>query len=245
MRGLVNKVAGPLVARAVREISLDEWPRWAADLLEVKTPSNVPTKIEESPEGGSNINIILHFLDETRGLDGDVAECGVFKGASLAAMALHIRHRGDPRHVHGFDSFQGFDESAAKDVEWGGAPNSERRVGGFAGTSLRIVRNKLGRLGVSGRTTLHPGYFAQTLVMAPERQYSFVHLDCDIHDSYQQTLQYFYPRLVEGGVILIDEYDDPPWPGCNLAVDFFLADKPEALQRICSDKYVKYYIQKS
>jgi hypothetical protein len=39
--------------------------------------------------------------------------------------------------------------------------------------------------------TLIPGYFAETLEKLPERKYSFVHLDCDIYDSYHQTLRYF------------------------------------------------------
>jgi hypothetical protein len=234
-----------LVARAVRTTPLGQWPRWVADVLEVKTPTNVQPKAEESPEGGSNINIILRFLDETRGLGGGVAECGVFKGASLAAMGLHLAQHADPRHVDGFDSFQGFDQSVAKDVALGGAPNSERRVGGFDGTSLALVRGKLSRLGLTGRVTLHPGWFADTLARLPDQRYSFVHLDCDIHESYRQTLEYFYPRMVASGVILLDEYDDPPWPGCNLAVDDFLADKVERLQSVRSDMYIKYFIRKA
>ena len=76
--------------------------------------------------------------------------------------------------------------------------------------------------------TLIPGYCVETLEKLPEKKYSFVYLDCDIYDSsYRQTLRYFYGRMSPGGIILFDEYDDPPWPGCNLAVDEFLADKPE------------------
>jgi hypothetical protein len=51
--------------------------------------------------------------------------------------------------------------------------------------------------------------------------------------------------LVKGGVILLDEYDDPPWPGCNKAVDEFLADKPEKPVAIQSDNFVKYFIRKT
>ena len=47
-----------------------------------------------------------------------------------------------------------------------------------------------------------------------------------------------------GAVILLDEYNDPPWPGCNKAVDEFLAERPESLQLISLDNYEKYYIVK-
>ena len=47
-----------------------------------------------------------------------------------------------------------------------------------------------------------------------------------------------------GGIVLFDEYNDPPWPGCNLAIDEFLADKPEKLMAITMNNYEKYFIQK-
>jgi hypothetical protein len=62
--------------------------------------------------------------------------------------------------------------------------------------------------------------------------------------SYKQTLTYFYPRISRGGVILFDEYNDPPWPGCKIAVDEFLADKPEKPVPITMDNYQKYFIEK-
>ena len=66
------------------------------------------------------------------------------------------------------------------------------------------------------------GYFRDTLQEFSELRFSFVHLDCDIYASYMECLEFFYPRLAPGGIILLDEYNDPPWPGCNKAVDEFL-----------------------
>lgn len=57
-------------------------------------------------------------------------------------------------------------------------------------------------------------------------------------------MEFFYPRINKGAVILLDEYNDPPWPGCNKAVDEFLADKAETLQKIEMDNYQKWYLRK-
>ena len=75
-------------------------------------------------------------------------------------------------------------------------------------------------------------------------KFCFASLDCDIYESYKECLEFFYPRLVPGGVVLFDEYNDPPWPGCNKAVDEFLADKPEQLEEIESDNFIKYFFRK-
>jgi len=72
-----------------------------------------------------------------------------------------------------------------------------------------------------------------------------VHLDCDLYESYRTCLEFFYPRLSMGAVVLFDEYNDPTWPGCNKAVDEFLADKKERCLEIESDNQLKYFIRKS
>src|SRR3984893_10898718 len=51
-----------------------------------------------------------------RDVPGDVAECGVFKGSSLAAIALYLRDNRLAKHVFGLDSFQGFDASVEEDI---------------------------------------------------------------------------------------------------------------------------------
>jgi len=65
-----------------------------------------------------------------------------------------------------------------------------------------------------------------------------------IYESYRQCLEFFYPRMASGGIILLDEYKDPPWPGCTQAVDEFMAGKPERISEISRDKHIKYYFRK-
>ena len=244
MRILLKTAIKPVTLQIYRFRPISHWPKWVGDLLEISVPKNLPHKLTASAAGGANINIILALLDRARDVAGDVAECGVFKGSTLAAMALYLRENRLAKHVFGLDSFQGFDESVQKDIALGGAADAEKRVGGFQETSLARVKSKLARLRLQDAVTLIPGYFADTLEKLPETRFSFVHLDCDIYGSYFQTLEYFYPRMSPGGIVLFDEYDDPPWPGCKLAVDEYLADKPEKPVAIEMDNYQKYYIRK-
>jgi O-methyltransferase len=244
MRSLLRASIRPIVAHHFKSRPISNWPKWAGDLLDVKTPANLTRKDALSPAGGSNINIILALLDRTREVPGEIAECGVYKGSSLTAMALYVREVGLAKRVFGLDSFQGFDESVRTDIALGGAADDEKRVGGFDGTTLTQVRAKLAGLGLLDNVTLVSGYFSETLGTLPATHFSFVHLDCDIYDSYRQTLAYFYHRTSTGGIILFDEYNDPPWPGCKLAIDEFLEDKTEKLVAIDRDNYQKYFIQK-
>jgi hypothetical protein len=92
---------------------------------------------------------------------------------------------------------------------------------------------------------LVPGYFADTLTTTADRRFAFAHLDCDLYSSYRECLEFFHPRLEPGAIVVFDEYNDPPWPGCNRAVDEFLADKPERVECIERDNYQRWYYRKT
>jgi O-methyltransferase len=241
---VAHKMLEPLAARAYRSREITGWPRWVGNLLEVKTPAAVIPLTCSSPDCGSNINIIFSLLDRTLDIPGEIVECGVFRGSSLTAMALYLKQRRVAKRIFGLDSFEGFDEHVHKDLQLGGADDKEKRVHGFDQTSLSHVYSKLKRLDLTTSVTLIQGYFSETLHKLPENRFSFVHLDCDIYASYKEALEYFYWRMSPGGIILLDEYNDPPWPGCNIAVDEFLVGKPETLTLIAVDNHEKYFIQK-
>jgi O-methyltransferase len=174
-----------------------------------------------------------------------VAECGVHRGKTLVPLSIYLHSGGSPKRIFGFDSFEGFPADELKEEiglsAHGGDPN--KNEAGFKDTSVALVRGKLVLFGLDD-VKLHKGYFSDTLAKCSNEVFSFVHLDCDLYGSYKDCLEFFYPRLNTGGIILFDEYNDPPWPGCNKAVDEFLADKPEQLQSIERQNYQKYFFRK-
>ncbi|MEC7583118.1 MAG: TylF/MycF/NovP-related O-methyltransferase [Planctomycetota bacterium] len=247
-RVLLNTSLGRVMYRvplaALRGKALQQWPGWVERFYEIRVPSATVANETAAPKGPANINIILELLDATSEVDGDVAECGVFRGQTVVPIALYLRERSLDRRVFGLDSFQGFDDAVKVDMALGGADHPTKAVHGFSATSLDLVSNKARLFGVEDRIELLPGYFEQTLPALQNRSFSFVHLDCDLYESYKACLEFFYPRMPVGGVILLDEYDDPPWPGCNKAVDEFLAGKAEGVHEIERDNYIKYFIRK-
>jgi len=217
---------------------LRSWPGVTALLYDIKVPQSVRAKTS-----GANINILLELLDKTEALPGEVAECGVFRGRTLVPMALYLAQRASAKRVFGFDSFEGFDDAVEVDIGLGGTRSKDKHIGAFNETSLRLVESKLRRFGLSN-ATLVKGYFRETLQRYSQCQFSFVHLDCDIFESYKECLEFFYPRMNQGGIILFDEYRTRRWPGCTKAVDEYLDDKPEKPVLIERDRQEKFYVRK-
>jgi oxalate---CoA ligase len=228
----------------VRLRAIEQCPGWLATLHDLKVPANIEPNKFEPTAGSSNIRIIFQLLDQVLPLSGDVAECGVWQGSTLIPTGLYVRRRAPGKRVLGFDSFQGLDDAVSRDVALGGEDDARKRVGGFSNTSYERVLRRVQQFGLAPTVTLVKGYFKDTLAQYTDSRFCFVHLDCVIYESYKQCLEYFYQRMVQGAIILLDEYKDPPWPGCTQAVDEFMASKPERLSEIKSDNYVKFFIRK-
>jgi hypothetical protein len=243
----VLDAARAATARWLKKAPVETRPGWLGQLHEVALPRNVIPHPVPSPTGGANINILFELLSRTSEVEGDIAECGVFRGRTIASMALWVQqHIQKSKHILGFDSFAGFpDEAIDLDLQLGGADSAEKQRGGFAQTSLELLQQKLRRLGVDRLVTLEPGFFTDSLERHDQRTFSFVHLDCDLYESYKVCLEFFYPRLHPGAVVLFDEYNDPPWPGCNKAVDEFLGNKPERLEEIARDNHRKWFFRRA
>lgn len=232
-------LAGPIL----RHVPIEQWPKTVSRLTGVLTPRAVVPHQAPSSAGGANINILLDVLERTSSIPGDVAECGVWRGRTLTAMGLYLKQHGSPSTIWGFDSFQGFDESIQTDVKLGGRTTNEKHVGGFSNTSYGLVRRKLDTFGLTN-VRVEPGWFQDTLPKCQDKKFRFVHLDCDIYESYRTCLAFFYPRMNPGGIILFDEYNDPAWPGANQAVEEFCADKPEKPESMTRENFQKWFVVK-
>jgi O-methyltransferase len=75
---------------------------------------------------------------------------------------------------------------------------------------------------------VHPGYFPDSAVGLRENNYALVNMDADLYIPTKAGLEYFYPRISPGGVIMIHDYNEK-WEGLMKAVDEFAATIPEPL----------------
>ena len=242
LKETVKSIAQALAPPFVRNRPISTWPGWLGLALEVKVPRAVAPKKIATPTGQANINILTEMIERTKSLTGAVADCGVYKAASTIGMAVSMRQHGIRKQIYAFDSFQGFaPESVAGDLDLG---EMARDKVGYSDFSLEQVESKIRSFRIDN-ITLVPGYFHQSFkTFPPDIRFSFVHLDVNLYESYREGLDFFYARLDPSGIILLDEYNDPRWPGCNKATDEFLAGKSEKLQMASRDNYQKWYFVK-
>jgi O-methyltransferase len=160
---------------------------------------------------------IVHSLARAAArLPGDLAEVGVYQGGS-ARLICEVK--GD-RTLHLFDTFDGLPESTAHD-----------RAIHAANQYACSVESVRGYLAQYPNVHFYPGLFPDSVPQGNSRlsdaRFSFAHFDVDLYESTLACLEYFYPRMNPGGVMLLHDYSI--LAGVERAAKEFLADKPEGL----------------
>lgn len=168
--------------------------------------------------GIDKISNLKDLVKSTSNLSGDVCEVGVYRGGTAKIISENIENS----NLFLFDTFEGmpyYDPN--NDKEWG--------VGTFDQTDYEIVKSLFH---TKENVKVFKGVFpSDTSHHISDKVFKFVHLDVDNYQPYKECLEFFYERMVKGGIILFDDYDCGCCPGANKAVDEFFSDKPEEIQK--------------
>jgi hypothetical protein len=172
-----------------------------------------------------------------RNVSGAFVECGVWRGGSILTMILRLQQLGvDDRDIYLYDTFEGMtrptehDRSAfEKDhalstwasAEAAGATPWDYFYGPDVLT-LDKVRNLVLSSGYpAARVHFVVGKVEETLPQMAPPEVALLRLDTDWYESTLHELVHLYPRLVDGGVLIIDDYGH--WEGCRRAVDEYFS----------------------
>jgi hypothetical protein len=151
----------------------------------------------------------------TDNIEGDMAELGVYRGNSAAILAHYARKHG--RKLHLFDTFEGFDK---QDLVGGDKLKNVE----FADTSLYYVQKVIGNDNVRFVQGRFPKSIPSDLNAS---RFCLVHIDCDLYEPAKAGLDFFYPRVSPGGLLIVHDYANPYWVGIKRAVDEFCDTIPE------------------
>lgn len=144
-----------------------------------------------------------------RKIKGAVAEVGVFRGE----FAQYINRAFPDSTCYLFDTFEGFDANEALDeLKQGNCTNAF--VEAYKQTNLGMVLDRMKHL---DKVVIKQGFFPESLG-GLEDKFIFVSIDVDFEISVYEGLKYFYPRLLEGGVIFVHDYNSD-LAGVEKAVD--------------------------
>lgn len=162
--------------------------------------------------------MLRQFSQYAAQLDGDFAECGCYRGGTAWLLGESSQGK-EGRKLHLFDTFEGMPVLADSD------PGGHKK-GDFGDTSLESVKELLSGY---NHVEYHPG-FIPTTFDGVDGRFAFVHVDVDLFETSSACYEFFYPKMVKGGIMICDDYGFRKYQtSARKAVDSFFADKPEVV----------------
>ena len=164
-------------------------------------------------------------------IPGDIAECGVWNGGSMLLAALALCHFGDTsRRIYLYDTFAGMPRPDDVDKSWQGVPVlpiwqdfAEKGEPWGYGGSLDMVRRVMSACKYpEEKLVFVEGMVEDTVPGQAAEHLSLLRLDTDFYKSTYHELVHLYPRLVQGGILILDDYGN--FQGARLATDQYIAE---------------------
>jgi O-methyltransferase len=197
--GIVRQISSNPKLRALGE----DWPEYAHTMIGMKRLNNIQECVE---------TVIRENVP------GDLIETGVWRGGAVIFMRAVLKAYGvEDRNVWAADSFCGLPRPDSDKYPADRDDICYQRE--FTAVSLEEVKANFEAYNLlDGQVRFLPGWFKDTLPDAPIERLALLRLDGDMYQSTLEGLTYLYPKLSEGGFVIVDDYAASP---CRQAVEDF------------------------
>tara|TARA_B100001057_G_C22764780_1_gene917254 strand:- start:618 stop:1379 length:762 start_codon:yes stop_codon:yes gene_type:complete len=157
----------------------------------------------------------------------DFVECGCWKGHSSFFISKLIDRSEKKINFHIFDSFEGLSKDTKKDDGLLGLNDREiNKIRKQFISNEDFVKNTV--LKEFGFVKIYKGWIPEKFELITNLKFSLIHIDVDLYEPTLKSLEFFYPRLEDGGVIVCDDYNSKMFNGSKRAWDeFFKKNKSQ------------------
>lgn len=181
------------------------------------------------------IYFLYIFASVALNVDGDFAECGVFRGFKSKIIYDLIKNKFKTRRFHLFDTFEGIDKRFAKNSP---INKEEHNKFGLYEFIKKRFNNK--------KFNIVKGPVPLSLKKYRDLKLSFLHLDTNSSIAEYETLKIFFDKMDYGSVIVLDDHGLISHHQQNIAHHKFFKEKKHMIlelptgQGVCIKGLFKY-----
>jgi len=159
---------------------------------------------------------LREFARFVKNIPGNIAECGCFDGGSayfLAQVAPNVK-------IHLFDSFEGLSAPGNNDIP------DDKTISQWKQGDLSTSESKARRILTEFDNIIyHKGWIPSKFNEVDNENFKLLHIDVDLYQPTFDSLDFFYPRMNKGGVIILDDYGFSTCPGAFKATKDYIVKK--------------------
>ena len=170
----------------------------------------------------------VKFTDD----DLDMVECGVCDGLTAFFALRELRGLGSHAKMHLYDAWAPMRSEYLFESE-------QQLTGHYSNISLQRVKKNLSEF---NNVVYHPGYIPESFHMGPPPPEKISYLSIDLNSAMPTVaaLEYFFPILARGGIILFDDYGWIEYGHTKKVVDKFFVDKLGILMPLPTGQAIYY-----
>lgn len=179
-----------------------------------------------------------------KNVQGDIVECGVWRGGNVLLFSLMLKKLSIKKDIWAYDTFEGMPDPTSADVNFQGVDSMSMLAGAPKVSSKKkgniwcyapldeVKANILAHVDDIQNIRFVKGKVEETLDHEENlpKKISLLRLDTDWYEGTKKGLEVLYPRLVSGGVLILDDYGY--WKGARRAFDEYFAGKHVVLHRV-------------
>jgi O-methyltransferase len=151
------------------------------------------------------------LVAELRDVPGAILEVGVWRGGTGALLAARARDRGIDDLVYLCDTWRGVVKTDEVDTYYHDGKHDD--------ASRETVERLVAGLGLDNVELLEGIFPEETGAAIEDRTFRLCHCDVDVYRSARDVLEWVWPRLSTGGLVVFDDYGFPACPGVTRLVD--------------------------
>lgn len=232
IKKLISKLLKPEVTDNTQyaDFTQDDW-----EIINFVRPYTM-TSVERLKSLSDAVNYVVE-----NNIEGDFVECGTWKGGSVMCMQKKLmRLNQNDRQFWVFDTYEGMPEPDDVDKNFNKTAAQQLLDAEEKDNSLTWAYSNYEETTGNILSTGYPaekmnfvkGLVEDTIPQTQIESIALLRLDTDWYSSTKFELETLYPKLVKGGVLIIDDYGH--WEGCKKAVDeyFELNKIPVFMSRI-------------
>ena len=146
----------------------------------------------------------------------NIVECGCFNGCSTYIIAKLLEKNKFEKKFYIFDSFVGLSDFAKEDLT---KEKQHQPIANYFKANEKQFNDIFNQFPF---ISIKKGWIPSRFEEIKNEKFSFINIDVDLYEPTRDSLDFFYPRLINGGCIHLDDYNLREWPGNKIALDSFL-----------------------
>jgi len=201
---------------------------------EIKEYVNISSKFSMTGEKRMYLLSQAILNVKINNLEGDFVECGVWQGGNILLYSILNNYYNLKKQIFAYDTFDGMPPPQKNDITYYGTSAEklmnmiEKKDGKndiHCLASLNLVKKNILKYSNLNNIKFIEGEVEKTLLYEENlpKKISILRLDTDFYSSTKKELEILYPRLVSGGVCIVDDYGY--WRGARQAVDEYFGNQ--------------------